>query len=161
MNDTKLTLPDLGWSAFYQSQLSIEEVEEQRPLRVTEVHRNSLETMGVDGPLRVPVNRMMVEHGMAVGDWILTERDSVQAERVLERKSLIKRGSAGIEAAWSRTSLLPPGSSVLTLTLALDSLEGDYPLLAVAMGGSIIQTASFTLTVQAHQIYLPLVLRVY
>ncbi len=66
---------------------------------------------------------------------------------------------AGIEAAWSRTSLLPPGSSVLTLTLALDSLEGDYPLLAVAMGGSVIQTASFTLTVQAHQIYLPLVLR--
>lgn len=99
MNNTKLTLPDLGWNAFYQSQLSIEEVEEQRPLRVTEVHRNSLETMGIDGPLRVPVNRMMVEHGMAVGDWILTGTDSVQVERVLERKSLIKRGSTGIEAA--------------------------------------------------------------
>ena len=99
MNNAKITLPELGWSAFYQSQLSIEEIEEQRPLRVTEVHRNSLETMGVEGPLRVPVSRMMVEHGMAVGDWVLTNIDSVQVERVLERKSLIKRGSAGLEAA--------------------------------------------------------------
>lgn len=99
MNNTKLTLPELGWGAFYQSQLSIEEVETLRPLRVTEVHRNSLETIGSDGPLRVPMHKAMVEHGMAVGDWILTEFDSVHVERVLDRKSLIKRGSAGIETA--------------------------------------------------------------
>ncbi|MHA1128686.1 MAG: ribosome small subunit-dependent GTPase A, partial [Alphaproteobacteria bacterium] len=92
MNTKTLTLPDLGWSAFFQSQLSIEEVEDLRALRVIEVHRNSLETMGVDGQLRVPMHRDLVEHGMAVGDWILTEQDSVQVERVLERKSLIKRG---------------------------------------------------------------------
>ena len=98
MNNEALTLPDLGCGAFFQSQLSIEEVEEQRPLRVIEVHRNSLETMGVDGQLRVPMHRDLVEHGMAVGDWILTEKDSVQVERVLDRKSLIKRGSAGLEA---------------------------------------------------------------
>ena len=97
MNNETLTLPELGWSAFYQSQLSIEEVEEQRPLRVTEVHRNSLETMGVDGPIRLPMHHDLVEHGMAVGDWVLTLRDSVHVERVLDRKSLIKRGSAGIE----------------------------------------------------------------
>ena len=98
MNNETLTLPDLGWSAFFQSQLSIEEVEDMRPLRVTEVHRNSLETMGVDGPIRLPMHRDLVEHGMAVGDWVLTSHDSVQVERVLERKSLIKRGSAGLEA---------------------------------------------------------------
>jgi len=69
-----------------------------RPLRVIEVHRNSLETMGIDGQVRVPMHRDLVEHGMAVGDWILTGKDSVQVERVLERKSLIKRGSAGLEA---------------------------------------------------------------
>ena len=98
MNNETITLPDLGWGAFYQSQLSIEEVESMRPLRVTEVHRNTMETMGVDGPVSVPMNRMMAEHGMAVGDWLLTDRDSVHAERVLDRKSLIKRGSAGLEA---------------------------------------------------------------
>ncbi len=98
MNNEMLTLPDLGWSAFFQSQLSIEEVETMRPLRVTEVHRNSLETMGVEGSIRLPMHRDLVEHGMAVGDWVLTEQDSVQVERVLERKSLIKRGSAGLEA---------------------------------------------------------------
>lgn len=99
MNTTKLTLPELGWSAFFQSQLSIDEVETLRLLRVTEVHRNSLETMGTEGPLRVPMHKALVEHGMAVGDWILTNTDSVQVERVLDRKSLIRRGSAGIEAA--------------------------------------------------------------
>jgi len=98
MNNETVTLADLGWSAFYQSQLSNEEVEEQRALRVTEVHRNSLETLGADGPVRVAVNSMMAEHGMAVGDWILTPRDSAQCERVLDRKSLIRRGSAGLEA---------------------------------------------------------------
>ena len=98
MNNGTLTLPELGWSAFYQSQLSIEEIEDMRPLRVTEVHRNSMETMGIDGAVSVPMNRMMAEHGMAVGDWLLTERDSIHAERVLDRKSLIKRGSAGLEA---------------------------------------------------------------
>lgn len=98
MNNSKITLPELGWSAHYQSQLDLEDVEAMRPLRVTEVHRDVLETIGVDGPVRVPVNRMMVAHGMAVGDWVLTPNDSVQVERVLDRKSLIKRGSAGIEA---------------------------------------------------------------
>ncbi|OUS04472.1 ribosome small subunit-dependent GTPase A [Rhodobacterales bacterium 52_120_T64] len=98
MNNETLTLPDLGWSAFFQSQLSIEEVEGMRPLRVTEVHRNSLETIGVHGSIRLPMHRDLVEHGMAVGDWVLTNHDSVQVERVLDRKSLIKRGSAGLEA---------------------------------------------------------------
>ena len=69
-----------------------------RPLRIVEVHRNSLEAMGVDGSIRLPMHRDLVEHGMAVGDWVLTEQDSVQVERVLDRKSLIKRGSAGLEA---------------------------------------------------------------
>ncbi len=99
MNEQTLTLADLGWSAFYQSQLSIEDLETCDPMRVTEVHRNSVEVIGVDGPTRLPMNRLMVEHGMAVGDWILKDREGLQAVRVLERKSLIKRGSAGIEAA--------------------------------------------------------------
>jgi hypothetical protein len=53
----------------------------------------------------------------------------------------------GIEADWSRNPLPPPGSSVLTLTPSLDSLPGEYTLLAVAMGGGGIGTVPFTLTV--------------
>jgi hypothetical protein len=70
---------------------------------------------------------------------------------------------AGIEAAWSRTSLLPPGSSVLTLTLLSGGLPGDYPLLAVAMGGGAIQTVPFALstTEPAHQAFLPFMFRTY
>jgi hypothetical protein len=70
---------------------------------------------------------------------------------------------AGVEAAWSHNPILPPGSSVLTLTLSPDIPLRDYPLLAVATGGSVVRTASFTLTVmeRIHQIYLPVVLRAY
>lgn len=70
----------------------------------------------------------------------------------------------GTEAAWSHNPLLPSGSSVFTLTLPLDSLQGDYSLLAAAIGGGAIKTAPFTLTVTTrptHQIHLPVVLRAY
>ncbi len=68
---------------------------------------------------------------------------------------------AGIATAWSCNPLLPSGSSVLTLTLPLDSLAGEYSLLAVATGENIIRTVPFTLTVieQTYQTYLPLLLR--
>ena len=99
MNEQTFSLADLGWSAFYQSQLSIEDLETCDPMRVTEVHRNSVEVIGTNGPTRLPMSRQMVEHGVAVGDWILKDREATQVARVLERKSLIKRGSAGIESA--------------------------------------------------------------
>jgi hypothetical protein len=67
----------------------------------------------------------------------------------------------GLEVAWSRNPLPPPGSSVLTLTLPLNSPPGDLPLLAVASGGSVIRTTPFTLTIvgQIYQVYLPLVMQ--
>jgi len=67
----------------------------------------------------------------------------------------------GIEVAWSCDSVLPPASSVLTLTPSLDSLPGDYMLLTVAMGGGTIRTAPFTLTImeQTCHVYLPVVLQ--
>jgi hypothetical protein len=66
-----------------------------------------------------------------------------------------------IEAVWSRNPLTPPGSSVLSLTPPLDSLQRGYSLLAVATGGNAIRTAPFTLTVieRTYRIYLPVVLR--
>jgi hypothetical protein len=67
----------------------------------------------------------------------------------------------GIGVAWSRNPLLPSGSSILTLTLPPDGLLREYPLLAVATGGSAVRTAPFTLTVveRTWQVYLPVVSR--
>lgn len=92
-----LSLADLGWTPFYQSQLSLAECDSHRPLRVTEVHRNALDTLGPDGPQRVPMTGSFADHGVAVGDWILIDAASGQPARVLDRKSLLQRRAAGNE----------------------------------------------------------------
>ena len=97
MIDSPLSLADLGWTQFYQSQLSVEECDTHQPLRVTEVHRNALDTLGPDGPVRVPMTGDFAEHGVAVGDWLLVLRETGHPERVLNRKSLLQRRAAGSE----------------------------------------------------------------
>ena len=97
MTNPTFSLADLGWTQFYQSQLTVEEYESHQPLRVTEVHRNALDTLGPDGPLRVPMTGSFADHGVAVGDWILIDRASGHPVRVLDRKSLLQRRAAGSE----------------------------------------------------------------
>jgi len=95
MNSQTHTLADLGWTQFYQSQLSIEDIESLTALRVTEVHRNAMETIGQNGPQRVHMTGEFSDNGVAVGDWIMVETETGRAERILERKSEIKRRAAG------------------------------------------------------------------
>ncbi len=92
-----LSLADLGWTPFYQAQLSLEECESHHPLRVTEVHRNRLDTLGTDGPAELPMTGDLADHGVAVGDWILVANAGAHPEKVLERKSLLQRRAAGTE----------------------------------------------------------------
>lgn len=83
-------LAALGWQPFFAQQISIDQMEETPPLRVTEVHRNGLQARGADIDRHVP-------HGpdVTVGDWILLNRELPSASEVLERKSLIKRRAPG------------------------------------------------------------------
>ncbi|MBV1868278.1 MAG: ribosome small subunit-dependent GTPase A [Marinosulfonomonas sp.] len=95
MTSSLQTLADYGWTNFFQSQLSIEETETMTPRRVTEVHRNEFETVGMAGPARLHLSGKLAEHGLAVGDWVLVENGTEHATRVLERKSLLQRRAAG------------------------------------------------------------------
>lgn len=95
MTSPTITLADLGWTNYFQTQLSVEETETQSPLRVTEVHRNAVEALGPSGPMRLPITGDLADHGLAVGDWILTENGTCNATQVLDRKSLLKRRAAG------------------------------------------------------------------
>lgn len=97
MNNAEYSFADLGWDQTFQSQLSIEDAETFRPYRVTEVHRNALNAITTDGPARLPMTGDLVDHGVAVGDWILVEKDTGRPTRVLDRKSLLKRRAAGTE----------------------------------------------------------------
>lgn len=95
MTHIELTLPDLGWSNHFQSQLSIDELETHRALRVTQVHRNAVETLAPDGPGHLPMTADLARGHVAVGDWLLVAPNGKAL--ILDRKSVIHRRAAGSE----------------------------------------------------------------
>jgi len=83
-------LTSLGWQAFFAQQISIDELAQTPPVRVTEVHRSGLRVLGENIDMMVPPRA-----DATVGDWLLLNRELPSASRLLERKSLIKRRAAG------------------------------------------------------------------
>lgn len=94
MNTLNQSLPDLGWSNFFQSQLAIDEYEACTPARVSQVHRNGVNVLSVTGTQRVELPKDFAPNGVSVGDWLLLNADATPA-RMLERKSLLQRMGAG------------------------------------------------------------------
>lgn len=95
MTEAVWRLNDLGWSPAFQSQLDIDDLETTEPLRVSAVHRNGVDVLGETGARRLPASGGLSPDRIAVGDWLLLERASGRLLRVLERKSLVRRGAAG------------------------------------------------------------------
>ena len=85
-------LESLGWQPFFAQQLSMEDMENTPPVRVTEVHRTKLHVMGDGIDRDIPVGAPAT-----VGDWLLLDTDFPGQSKVLKRKSLIKRLAAGHE----------------------------------------------------------------
>ncbi|AKH99355.1 ribosome small subunit-dependent GTPase A [Hoeflea sp. IMCC20628] len=83
-------LQSLGWQPFFAQQISIDEMTETPPVRVTEVHRSGLRVLGDNIDMVVPPRV-----DATVGDWLLLNHELPSASRLLERKSLIKRRAAG------------------------------------------------------------------
>jgi len=93
MNSEVLSLTQLGWSNFFQSQLELDEIGVATPARIREAHRNLVETLTETGPLDVSMSPELFEARVAVGDWLIVAPDG--HVRVLERKSQINRKAAG------------------------------------------------------------------
>ncbi|MDF1609732.1 ribosome small subunit-dependent GTPase A [Hoeflea sp. YIM 152468] len=83
-------LQSLGWQPFFAQQISIDELTQTPPVRVTEVHRNGLRVLGDRLDSMIPPRA-----DATVGDWLLFDHQLPSASRLLERKSLIKRRAAG------------------------------------------------------------------
>jgi len=102
MSDTILSLPRLGWSHFFQQQLSLEEWESTFPARVLAVHRNAIEVASEQTSqiITLPGHWHLrdSEDLPTVGDWLLLDQTTGQAQRLLERKSLFRRKAAGSES---------------------------------------------------------------
>ena len=96
MTDDATTLMDFGWSQHFQSQLDPSEVTALTPARVVAVHRNRVDVACPQFTGRITSIFSDDAEGQAtVGDWLLLDPVSHAAERLLARKSLIKRRAAG------------------------------------------------------------------
>jgi ribosome biogenesis GTPase / thiamine phosphate phosphatase len=93
-------LADLGWNTFYSSQLDTAELDTHIPVKVTEVHRSKIRVVGPSLDCFVPpfyASNGDDEARATVGDWLLLDNETLQPQRLLERKSLFKRRAAGKE----------------------------------------------------------------
>ena len=92
------TLLQLGWRPFFSRQVSAEEDEGCRPVRVMSVHRGMVTVLGdgleasISSSLPVPGGP---EDRPTVGDWLLIDRKSRNLVRILDRTSLFKRPAPG------------------------------------------------------------------
>ncbi len=68
---------------------------------------------------------------------------------------------AKIEASLDPASLDPPGEATLTLATAHDTPPGTYRLAITGSSGDLVHTAPLTLTVPAHETFVPVVARRY
>ncbi|MGJ8621288.1 MAG: ribosome small subunit-dependent GTPase A [Yoonia sp.] len=90
---TPLTRKDLGWSAFYLSQLELDEIESLQPARITTVHRDRVVGLTENGPLELTLDPGITTGEVAVGDWVLCAPQQHRLTRVLDRKTELSRGT--------------------------------------------------------------------
>lgn len=92
-----VSLADLGWSPVFQQQLVLEDLQTLTPARVFAVQRSGLRLVFEGGEIEVPLGGRWFqgssEERPTVGDWVLIDRARGAIERLLERKSLLKRMS--------------------------------------------------------------------
>jgi ribosome biogenesis GTPase len=90
-------LSQMGWTSFFQQQLSLEQCEILKPGRVVAQHRAHLEIMTETSlNLTLPIDTN--SSTLTVGDWLLVNEDN-QFVQALERFSLFSRKSAGSKIA--------------------------------------------------------------
>ncbi|WP_033931112.1 ribosome small subunit-dependent GTPase A [Vibrio cholerae] len=90
--DKSSILKKLGWQAFFQQQINLNEFEHSVIARVTAHHRSGYEIITLQGSLQLILNPSLPQ--MTVGDWLLLDSNN-KFVRLLSRKSLFKRKAPG------------------------------------------------------------------
>jgi len=116
-----MTLAALGWQAFFAAQLVVEEAR-LTPARVFGVGRRSITVVfeGGEANLRLAGRWFLLpaEARPTVGDWVLLDVEQQSIERLLERRSLLLRRSAG-----RQHELQPMAANVDTMFLVTSCNE--------------------------------------
>ncbi|MGW8312907.1 MAG: ribosome small subunit-dependent GTPase A [Desulfuromonadales bacterium] len=119
------TLQELGWSLFFQEQLSPEECESMVPCRVFALNRHLVDGVGTEGRLQFALpqawRHLPVMNLPTIGDWLLLD-DLGQPRRLLQRKSVFRRMASGRDA-----KLQLMGANVDTLFI-VSSCNQDFNL---------------------------------
>ncbi|MDA5092573.1 ribosome small subunit-dependent GTPase A [Aliiroseovarius sp. KMU-50] len=109
-------LTDLGWSNYFARQAL--DLSELTPFRISEVHRDRLSALGVEGETGL----ISTDHStgdFAVGDWVLAD-EQYRITHLLERQTELKRRAAGTDA---RMQLIAANVDVLFIT---SSCNADF-----------------------------------
>lgn len=91
-------LADLGWNAFFDSQLEPDDLGATAPVRVMAVHRGGLSVVGPGVDRLIPHFNATPgdeEATPTVGDWLLLDLKTFRPRRLLRRQSLFKRRAPG------------------------------------------------------------------
>lgn len=113
------SLPQLGWQAFFQQQLSLEEYEQFTIARVFLQHRSVIDVLTDEGKQTLDITPAMPS--LTVGDWILLDSDG-HFYRSLDRLSLFSRKAAGTKVA---TQLI---AANIDTVFIVSSLNQDFNL---------------------------------
>ena len=98
MTNKHYSLMQLGFSAHFLSQLTLDELEYLLPMRVVEVQRDRLTALGENGQIEVILTAATPAGDIAVGDWMLVDEEH-NLVRLLLPKSSLRRRAAGTDAA--------------------------------------------------------------
>jgi len=89
---TIFQLSQLGWTPFFQQQLSLDEMTHYLPARVAAQHRSHFDLFSEQGKHRLPISAKLPD--LTVGDWLLLDSEE-QCYRRLDRTSCFSRKAAG------------------------------------------------------------------
>ncbi|TGD42631.1 ribosome small subunit-dependent GTPase A [Pseudotabrizicola sediminis] len=89
--------PALGWSAFFDDQLSAGEQSLER-MRIATVHRARVTAVSDGDPVRLSMSAQASTADYAVGDWVLVDPQTRLLLRRLDRRSVLQRHTEGARA---------------------------------------------------------------
>ena len=98
MTSANEILETLGWRPYFADQMTDDEVAACLPVRVMTVHRGKISVAGTSGQQLISpyiVGAGPSDAHPTVGDWLLIDRSTHEAVRVLERLNLFKRRAPG------------------------------------------------------------------
>ena len=162
-----LSLAALGWSEFFDAQLSPDETGLE-PLRIATVHRSRMTAESVRGPVRLQISLQTNTADYAVGDWVLAEPGSHLLIRRLARKTVLQRRTEG--ARWPQ--LIAANVDTLFIVtscnddlnparleryLALANEAGTTPVIVLTKADQVPDTAPYIEQVSGLQRGLPVV----